>query len=271
MHHRDCAIANGYPSAGAHHQGDELTSQQGGISRKEHQCIMEEEGFQHQCIIEVVFRRDSAIANKEPSTGARHLGDKLLPPQGGIPWATQPNGYPSAGANHQGDELTSQQGGIPRKEHQCIMEEPVTLFRAGTPMHHRDGAIADREPSASAHRLGDKLTPQQGGIPWATQRGIRNQRPLASYAFPCGDTNASSGLCHSQRISIGRRSPPRRRAYLSARRHPPKGTPMHHGGRRLTTKGQCHSQRITVNRRSPSWRQASPSTRRHPLGCATWH
>ncbi|KAG5552945.1 hypothetical protein RHGRI_010927 [Rhododendron griersonianum] len=150
------------------------------------------------------------------------------------------------------------------------MEEEVTFFRARMPMHHRDGAIADREPSADAHRLGDKLTPQQGGIPLAIHCGIRNQRPLASYTFPCGNTNPSSGLCHSQRISINRRSPPRRRGYLSARRHPPKGIPMHHGGRRLM-KGQCHSQRITVNRRSPSWRQAFPSTRRHPLGCAPWH
>jgi hypothetical protein len=52
MRHRDCAIANGYPSAGAHHQGDELTSPQGGIPRKENQCIIEED-----------YERDSAVAN----------------------------------------------------------------------------------------------------------------------------------------------------------------------------------------------------------------
>jgi hypothetical protein len=52
MRHRDCAIANRYPSAGAHHQGDELTSPQGGIPRKENQCIIEED-----------YERDCAVAN----------------------------------------------------------------------------------------------------------------------------------------------------------------------------------------------------------------
>ena len=42
MHHREGAIANRDPSAGAHHLGDKLTSQQGGIPRREHQCIMED-------------------------------------------------------------------------------------------------------------------------------------------------------------------------------------------------------------------------------------
>ena len=74
MHHRECAIANGYPLAGAHHQGDELTSWQGGIPRREHQCVIEEGS-----------RRDSAIANGDPPTGARRLDDMLTPQQGGIP------------------------------------------------------------------------------------------------------------------------------------------------------------------------------------------
>ncbi|KAI8548034.1 hypothetical protein RHMOL_Rhmol07G0241400 [Rhododendron molle] len=42
------------------------------------------------------------------------------------------------------------------------------------------------------------LLSQQGGISWATHRGIRNQKPLANYAFPYGDTNASTELCYSQ-------------------------------------------------------------------------
>ncbi|KAG5513054.1 hypothetical protein RHGRI_038523 [Rhododendron griersonianum] len=195
----------------------------------------------------------------------------FTPQQGGIHLRERPTRHRGRISHEIGEELTSQQEGIPRREHQCIIKEGFQHQCIIEVVFRRDSAIANREPSTGARHLGDKLLPPQGGIPWATQRGIRNQRPLASYTFPCGDTNASSGLCHSQRISIGRRSPPRRRAYLSARRHPPKGTPMHHGGRRLTTKGQCHSQRITVNRRSPSWRQASPSTRRHPLGYATWH
>ncbi|KAG5513064.1 hypothetical protein RHGRI_038509 [Rhododendron griersonianum] len=115
-------------------------------------------------------------------------------------------------------------------------------------MHHRDCAIANGYPSAGAHHCSDKLLPQQGGIPWAAQRGIRNQRPLASYTFPCGDTNASSGWCHSRQRTISQRSSPRRQADPSARRHPPKGTPMRHRGR--LPKGQCHSQWM----RSIDWR-----------------
>ncbi|KAI8535641.1 hypothetical protein RHMOL_Rhmol10G0189600 [Rhododendron molle] len=64
-----------------------------------------------------------------------------------------------------GNKLTSQQEGIRQKEHQCLVEED---FR-------RDSAIAHGDPSTSARRLDDELTPQHRGIPWATHSGIWNQ------------------------------------------------------------------------------------------------
>ncbi|KAI8551063.1 hypothetical protein RHMOL_Rhmol06G0156000 [Rhododendron molle] len=46
------AIANGDPSAGAHHQSDELISLQRGIPQREHQCVTKKD-----------YRRESVRVN----------------------------------------------------------------------------------------------------------------------------------------------------------------------------------------------------------------